>query len=457
MAMFTMDEPILCGRSLNTILLGVRPGWLDLFDMDLLKNALRLVNKNVGAAGTSPVPELIFEPFRYANPEQQIGVIMGQDPYPSPVDAQGLCFSAHRSAEFPKSLKSIVACLVRAGLSDGIDSPDLRPWAAQGILMINASFTTKVGARNGHKTIWKVFRADLFSKFCKLRSSLLHPTHYLLWGGDADTACSLTIARQAMVAPGKHIVHRWTHPSPLSDNKCPPNMRFINCPHFEEMNAQRASDGLAPVVWETQAAVIGFTDGACTKNGQPNARASFAVYIAGGAFGRTHIKGIVRPYEYALVDEANPELGIRTCEVAVIPTNNRGELLAIIYCLLAVLRGRALGSFELCSDSFNSVMTLKEWYANRLAKGTENELKNPDLVRIAIALQARLKKQTASSVLTFCKAHQPRPPATAPARERYIWAGNDLADKLATNTLAETQDYAITVVSPLPVLNCASF
>ena len=109
--------------------------------------------------------------------------------------------------------------------------------------------------------------------------------------------------------------------------------------------------------------------------------------------------------------------------------------MGIIYCLLGLLRGRALGRVEIISDSEISVKTLLEWLPNRLKKGTERELENFDLVSIAWTLLGRLRSQASVVVLTHTRSHQKAPPADAPSRERFVHRGNKMADQHADAAL----------------------
>src|SRR5690606_9311926 len=120
--------------------------------------------------------------------------------YPSVADAQGLCFSAHRSAAPPASLVNIMGCLENHGLIESTTCPDLRSWAAQGVLMVNAAYTLKVGEKKGHQQIWKLFAKDLLTNFCRIRSQAPHPTYYLLWGAEAERAFMPAVARQVIAA-----------------------------------------------------------------------------------------------------------------------------------------------------------------------------------------------------------------------------------------------------------------
>ena len=226
------------------------------------------------------------------------------------------------------------------------------------------------------------------------------------------------------------------------------------CPHFEAVNAALAEKGARPIVWDNLVPVLAFSDGSCPLNGKEGARAGFAAVLVGGQFGRTTVWGEVRPAEYALADPKRPELGVKVAPggAAVAPSNNRGELMGIIYCFLGLLRGRALGRVEVVSDSEITVKTLTEWLPARLLKGTESELKNYDLVSIAWALLNALRAQAAAVVLTHTRSHQPRPPASAPPRDRFLWEGNDTADRHAALPLSAEPSYAVSVESPFPAL-----
>jgi ribonuclease HI len=209
---------------------------------------------------------------------------------------------------------------------------------------------------------------------------------------------------------------------------------------------QAAGGNLAPA--------FAFTDGSCPLNGRPGARASFAALVTGGQFGAAAIvRGEVRPTEYAFVDEGDPERGIRATQAPATPSNNRGELLGIVYAFLALLLGRAVGRVEVISDSEISVNTLLNWLPARLKKGTERELKNYDLVMIAWRLLDLLRAQATEVVLTHTRSHQKAPPASAPSRERFIHRGNAMADEHAALALkGGAPDYLVEVLDAPAVL-----
>ena len=435
------------------ILRGVGAAWAPLlFGLDA---ALAAVDALGDGGRTAPGPGLILEPLRYGTPADVEDVIIAQDPYPTEGHAQGLCFSVPAGTPVPDSLQRIFGCLDRAGLrpryagAKGKDAAcgDLRPWAAQGVLMINAAWTTRAGVRRAHAKAWKAFTEGFLAGLCAARAGG-RPLRFFLWGGDAQAFAPL--ARRH-----GHAVFEWGHPSPLGDNPRPEPARFRMCPHFEECNALRAAAGRRPVVWDNRASAIAFTDGSCANNGQPGARAAFATIFAGGTFGQAGVCGEVRPAAYALVDEDAPERGVRADPAApghVAPTNNRAELLGVIYALLGLLRGRALGLVEVVSDSKITVQTLNLWLPARLKKGTERALMNFDLVWAAWRILGALRAQARGVALVHTHAHGAAPPAAAPARERLYWLGNDTADRLAATPLVGRPTYGLTALGASPAL-----
>lgn len=428
-------------------LVGISQKWLSLLDLE----ALKALEPIIADPDTTPPPALLFEPLRYGEPEDIDDVIIAQDPFPGKGDAQGLCFSVPNGVPVPDSLLRVFGCLERAGLrrryldARGKDAAcgDLRPWAAQGVLMINIAWTTRIGARGAHLQAWKKFTGDFLQALCELwrGAQPARPRRFFLWGGVAA-------AYAGLVRRNGHSALEWGHPSPLGDNPRPAAARFRMCPHFEACNAARAAAGRRPVVWDNLASAIAFSDGSCIDNGRPNARAAFAAIFAGGTFGRAGVCGEVRPATYALVDDADPERGVRIdpAAPAVTPTNNRAELLGVVYALLGLLRGRALGPVEVVSDSKITVKTLNLWLPARLKKGTERELMNFDLVWVAWRLLGALRAQAQRVTLVHTHAHREAPPETAPVRDRLYWLGNNRADALAATPLAAPPTYTVAVL-----------
>jgi ribonuclease HI len=190
-----------------------------------------------------------------------------------------------------------------------------------------------------------------------------------------------------------------------------------------------------------------FSDGGCINNGKKNAKASFcSVFIDGRE--KNIIKDIVKPYKYYLNDEniifdndcivsinsSIDEMLLIDESVKIAPSNNRGELLGIIYSLLQLLN-RGLNekvdcnTVEIYTDSLICVNTFNEWLPTRRKNNTAHELKNFDLLIIAEYLLDEIKKIYLSVNIIHVKSHQPRPNEYEGTRKLFIWLGNQAADK----------------------------
>jgi len=373
-------------------------------------------------------------------------VIIGQDPYPTLGNAQGLSFSVPKGRAIPGSLRNIINALINSNLytSPDVIYGDLRSWASQGVLLLNTSLTTRIDCCRAHTLVWKNFIKKFLDNFCSFRSNLINgitnrslPLHFLLWGKDARNFAPLILSNN------QHIVHEWTHPSNLADSRCTIPKKFKNCPHFIEVNDDLRSKGFGEINWNPLSRAVGFTDGACINNGRKNARASFAAIITGVKFNGmakpTVIRGILEPFQYNFVDLTNPMRGFKPTFTSVTPTNNRAELLAICWCLFAMLKTGLRGKLHLVSDSKLSIKTLQKWLPARRQEGTETDLKNLDLIHIADCLYQELLQQAYSVDLHHVHSHQHAPGEARSVWERLLYQGNAKADEYATLLLTNKQ------------------
>ena len=141
-------------------------------------------------------------------PFRKVGVVLlGQDPYPGPGQAHGLCFSVKPGVALPGSLRNIFKELK----SDipGFRVPNngyLASWARQGVLMLNTVLTVRAGAIGSHRGKgWETFTDAVISKV----NAKKDPVVFLLWGRDAQS-------KAGMIDESRHVVLRAAHPSPLS-------------------------------------------------------------------------------------------------------------------------------------------------------------------------------------------------------------------------------------------------
>lgn len=134
-------------------------------------------------------------------------VLLGQDPYPGPGQAHGLCFSVKSGVKPPGSLRNIFKELK----SDipGFRIPNngyLASWARQGVLMLNTVLTVRAGAIGSHRGKgWETFTDAVIKRVNAKKDAVV----FLLWGRDAQSKAD-------RIDEGRHVVLRAAHPSPLS-------------------------------------------------------------------------------------------------------------------------------------------------------------------------------------------------------------------------------------------------
>ena len=166
-------------------------------------------------------------------------VILGQDPYHGPGQAEGLAFSVAPGVRLPPSLRNIFKELQR---DLGLPLPaggSLARWARQGVLLLNTSLTVEHGQPASHaKQGWETLTDALLAQVAASAPACA----YLLWGGHAQAKAALI--EQTAAAQGRAaLVLRANHPSPLSALR--PPVPFIGCGHFGQAQRWLAERGVA--------------------------------------------------------------------------------------------------------------------------------------------------------------------------------------------------------------------
>ncbi len=165
-------------------------------------------------------------------------VIIGQDPYHGPGQAHGLCFSVREGVQQPPSLVNIFQ-EIEQDIGGGErqmprDRGCLTPWAAQGVLLLNAVLTVERGQAGSHQGRgWERFTDQVVRHLNDSREGVV----FMLWGAYAQK-------KGAIVDRSRHCVLTAPHPSPLSAHR-----GFFGCRHFSRANAYLESRGEAPVDW----------------------------------------------------------------------------------------------------------------------------------------------------------------------------------------------------------------
>lgn len=162
-------------------------------------------------------------------------LILGQDPYHGPGQAEGMSFSVPPGIRVPPSLRNIFKEIHR---DIGIAPPaqgHLEAWARQGVLLLNSVLTVEEGRASSHaRNGWE----DFTDAVVRLVAASDRPVAFLLWGAYAQR-------KAGFVESPRHIVLRAPHPSPLSAHR-----GFLGCGHFSAVNGFLAGQGEMPIDWQ---------------------------------------------------------------------------------------------------------------------------------------------------------------------------------------------------------------
>ncbi len=171
-------------------------------------------------------------------------VILGQDPYHGPGQAEGLAFSVAPGVRLPPSLRNIHQELARdPALARGSPPADgsLLAWARQGVLLLNTCLTVEDGQPASHANQgWGV----LTDKIIRTVIERARPAVFMLWGAHAQRVAA---AAGLDAGSGRHLVLSANHPSPLSARRGP--QPFLGCGHFSQACAFLRQRGLGDIRW----------------------------------------------------------------------------------------------------------------------------------------------------------------------------------------------------------------
>lgn len=189
--------------------------------------------KRAGQVIYPPGP-LIFNAFNLTPFDQVKVVIIGQDPYHGPGQAEGLSFSVPPGVAIPPSLVNIYR-EIETDLGVNLAGKDgsLRGWARQGVFLLNAVLTVRAGQPTSHSRIgWTEFTDAVIRTLSAQRTGLV----FLLWGNFARS-------KRELIDTSRHSVLEAPHPSPLARGA------FFGCRHFSKANQILISQGLQPIDW----------------------------------------------------------------------------------------------------------------------------------------------------------------------------------------------------------------
>ena len=176
----------------------------------------------------------IFNAFHYTAYKDVKVVILGQDPYHGPNQAEGMSFSVKHGMKLPPSLRNMYKEL-HEDLGCPIPSHgSLVKWAEQGVLLLNTVLTVEEGKANSHRGKgWERFTDKVIS----LLSEREKPVVFILWGKQAQS-------KRAIIDSSKHYILTAPHPSPLSAHR-----GFFGSRPYSKVNQFLREKGIPEIDW----------------------------------------------------------------------------------------------------------------------------------------------------------------------------------------------------------------
>src|SRR3989344_2034259 len=189
----------------------IEPSWKEVlkeeFGQDYFRILTEFVKSEYQHAIVYPRPSHIFRAFELCPFDTVEVVILGQDPYHGPKQANGLCFAVGEDISLPPSLQNIFK-EIESDLGKPLKhkSGDLERWAKQGVLLLNATLTVRAHTAGSHQGKgWEQFTDAVIRELSEKRENLV----FILWGNYAKAKC-------AHIDREKHMVIESAHPSPFS-------------------------------------------------------------------------------------------------------------------------------------------------------------------------------------------------------------------------------------------------
>jgi len=218
----------------------IEPSWRAVlekeFSSDYFASLVAFVKAAYASGPVYPPPALIFNAFNRTPFDKVKVVIIGQDPYHEPGQAQGLSFYVPPTVQTPPSLvniaKELSADLPNRESPSSV--PDLLSWASQGVLLLNATLTVEAHRAGSHQGKgWERFTDAVIAALAQRRDHLV----FILWGGYAQR-------KGAFIDRQRHLVIESAHPSPLSAYR-----GFFGSRPFSRANEYLSSHGEQPISW----------------------------------------------------------------------------------------------------------------------------------------------------------------------------------------------------------------
>ena len=204
------------------------------FDAPYFQTLTEFVREEYAKGPCYPPGREIFNAFNLCPFDKVKVVIIGQDPYHGPGQAEGLCFSVKEGVKMPPSLVNIFHEVQADTGSPLPANGSLRRWAEQGVMLLNATLTVRAHQAASHqKHGWEEFTDAVIRCLAEERDHLV----FILWGSSAQQ-------KGRVIDRERHLVLSSAHPSPLSAYH-----GFFGNHHFTRCNDYLVRHGERPIVW----------------------------------------------------------------------------------------------------------------------------------------------------------------------------------------------------------------
>jgi uracil-DNA glycosylase len=206
----------------------------EVLESDDWKNLSVFLAKERSKETIFPEKEKVFQAFKRTAFTDVKVVIVGQDPYHSEGQANGLAFSVTSGMKLAPSLKNIMKEL-KADVNSSVgQSGDLTSWADQGVFLLNTCLTVREGQPGSHQNHgWERFTDAVISVLSSQKSKIV----FILWGKHAQSKVDL-------IDSNRHLILCAPHPSPFSARK-----GFFGCKHFSLTNEYLLNSDREPIDW----------------------------------------------------------------------------------------------------------------------------------------------------------------------------------------------------------------
>ncbi len=216
----------------------IAPSWKEPLSEEFAKpyfqNLIAFIKTEYQQYKIYPPGKEIFRAFEASDFENVKVVIIGQDPYHGPGQANGLAFSVHDGITMPPSLVNIFKEIKNEFGKELPASGNLERWAKQGVLLLNATLTVRARQAGSHQNKgWETFTDAVIQKISEKKSGVV----FMLWGAYAQR-------KGEIIDASKHLVLTSAHPSPFAAHR-----GFFGNNHFKKANEYLVAQGKEPIDW----------------------------------------------------------------------------------------------------------------------------------------------------------------------------------------------------------------